>query len=339
MKTRPYLRLLFVVLAIFGAASTARAGEAVFSQNGLTVFLPGQSGLRYIDLSRPTRLGATTTSTLFGGEAVRALARDRAGNIVCMSPRHIVSYDPQRRTFARVHDAATSESFEDLACNPKDSLLLVVLGSKPVAESGLADIRPFKAIAFKPGLDQPVEVASRNTGQIVAPVFDAYGNLFFSWCGDLWEGSLSVGGAAAAADEADEATTRPLARHGWLQGDRIAPVARLGTQSSAFWNMGVAQIAVGETRLYLGMRAIGRDFAYLLTIGRPNAAVAHPVEGMAQNDYRDFIAMLGTIDQLAAEPAALCASADGRRVFYRSGGAYYVIERDGAQRKLPLKGI
>lgn len=344
-----FVRVLMAVVCALVVQVCAHGSGAVFSGNGNFVYVAADPLLR-LDLSRPNHFDEVATSTLFGGESVDAVTRDPRGNIICVTRHHIVSYDPKTEFFTKIYDSPTSQVLEDAACNPKDSLLLVMVASKETEDFGDA---PFRAICFRAGSDKPIQVRSRMTGQIDGPVFDSYGALYFGWGGDLWQGSIYIDDEdTIESDRARDpkkgtppslAISEPIAS---VMGDRIAPVARRRTAWYASWNMGVFNIAVGQDHLFLGMSAMGHQKKYLLTMLRPDPTIAHPDHQLSDESFDDFIATLSTVQSIPVGILGLdmlCASPDGRRVFYNTNSLssnpqeYYLIENGLPPRKLPVK--
>lgn len=318
----------------------AHGSGAVFSGDGNFVYVAADPLLR-LDLSRPNRFDAVETSTLFGGETVHDVARDTRGNILCVTAHHLVSFNPKTEFFTKLCDAPGTSTLREVACNPRDSLILVTLDTQSTEDFGNA---PFAAICLLPGREGAIAVSSRMTGRIDAPAYDAYGNLYFGWRGDLWQGFISIGNADEWPGSAGSAPVKigPGDKAvAYLMGDRIAPIARLRTVRGAAWNTGVFNIAIAADRFYLGMHAMGHEYAYLLMMARPDPTIDRPNPDLPEDNYQDFFDLMETVVKVPGDTLGydmLCISPDGRRIFYNGNpGSYYLIDTDYPPRRLPVK--
>jgi hypothetical protein len=311
-------QILFCIL--IWKSLPVQAASAVFSQDGNRIYIGGDN-LSIIDLAHPDHIDKITSPSLFSREEIDAVTLAHNETILCLSTHHVVAFDPKNHKFSKFYDAAASDTLQDLAYNPKNSLLLVTLMTE--SENDYGD-EPFKAICFKASDPNPIKVISRMVGGIECPIFDSQGNLYFSWHGDLWQGGIEL--VLNNDRETDKVTTQTLTLgqaekiEGWLMGDRIAPVARLKTADYAAWNMGVSEIAIADSRIYLAMHAMGHSYGYLLSVARPSPDIKHPDKDLSEKYFGDFIQELSSIKEIPCHgiPSSLCSSPDGLKVFYIS---------------------
>lgn len=328
--------LVFASTLVIAGAGRANGADAVFSQDGNRIFFAAGK-LKALNLGQPKDLEKVTTSSLFGGEEIIDLTRMANGHILCMSAHHVVSYNPQDQQYAKVIDAPANQEFQELALNEKDSILLITLTVERQNEFG---DEPLQAFCLRPGDPVPLKIYSRRVGAIQDPIFDSHGVLYFSWHGDLWRGKLGV----KAGDWPDQTATHLMANgqrvklRAILSAIRIAPLGRLETTEFNTQGTGVRSLAFSGSKIYVQVQRInGSGWGSLFTVDRPNKSVDEKIDYWGGN-YEDFIEVLSSvkvIDKIETT-SFLCASSDGKKVFYHIGRDYWLIENNKKPRKLPL---
>lgn len=328
------LRFLPLLALLFSICAPAQAADGAFTRDGQRIYF-ATGRLKMLDLARPGRFDVITSSPLFGGEKIDAVARATDGAILCLSEHHLAALDPQSHTFRALYDsAAEGVTLHDLAVNAKDGTLLVAGSAKTPHLDGSF----LKLFLFMPGFDKPASVFSRRVDALCAPVFDPQGQLFFADHGDLWQGRIQL----EKTDENAKGPFTPANSRGVLEAERIAPLARLETYSGTVSGTGVLLLAVAPPLLYIQTQRMGgTGWGTVCTIPLPKAQAEYP-DGNLHPDarYGDVIKVLSSVKIVDSISAAtfLCASPAGDKVFYREGTNYFLIEKHGKPRQLPVKG-
>lgn len=334
-----HMVLFAVFCGMAGGAFTARAADAVFSQDGGKVYF-ATGKLKMLDLAKPDHLDVLTSSPLFGGEDIIAITRADKGAILCLSEHHLAAYDPQTGKFTKKYDAATGEVLNELAFNSQDSILLVTMTVKAGNDT---DVDKHKITCFRRADPKPIGVFSRRVFDMMAPIFDEQGNLYFSYRGDLWIGNVVF----EALEKEDR--NKPGEERGVLNGIRVAPLARLETYEGTPMSLGVEEIAIAGSELYLhNQRLGGTGWGTILSMLKPEEEKDRNDRGYKMKTgahYQDFIRVLSSVKEIAeaGETVYLCASPDGNKVFYylrdNDVPSYWLIENGGKARRLPITGI
>lgn len=322
--------LVFTFLLLENAETFA--ADAVFSADGWKIYFanaamygdhPGV--MKVLDLDEPTRLKIIVAADSFGGEPINTVDRATDGSIRCLSDHHLARFDPRSETFAPFFASENAdETFEDLAVNLKDVLILV----SSRVEVTKTD-RDLKLICFQPGNPKPLDVFCRRVFNLAAPVFDVDGTLYFASDGDLWEGGVYL-----ELPEPD-ATGNLWPARGVLYGNRIAPLARRETYVGTPVGTTIREIAPVGRYIYVQTgRWGGSGWGTTLRLDKPAPGADHP-----DGEHADFIAILAgvkVVDRTGGR-SWLCASPNGSRIFYWNDHKYCLIGKNGEPKLLPLK--
>jgi hypothetical protein len=161
------------------------------------------------------------------------------------------------------------------------------------------------------------------------------GQLFFGYRGDLWMGSI-------AYQEDNEETP-------WLlDAIRFAPLATFETTNATPLQVGVFSVAVAKQMLYVHLhRMFGTGEGNVVRLPRPGNASSDEPENELRQRMRQYSKESGAVEVLvySGTVSYLCASQDGRRVFFTTGvlskdhedTKAYLVENNGKPREIKLK--
>jgi hypothetical protein len=136
--------------------------------------------------------------------------------------------------------------------------------------------------------NKPLPLKLRRVGYLSGFSFDAQGQLYFGYLGDLWLGSV-----CSLSDDQESGY--------WVCGVRIAPLANLETNFSTPTNQGVQATAPSGGSVYLHLlRLGGSGWGQIASIAAPAIKFT---DGEAQEN---------------GSYSLLCSSRSGKSVFYRA---------------------
>jgi hypothetical protein len=165
------------------------------------------------------------------------------------------------------------------------------------------------AMFLAAGAKEPKPVWSRRVGFLDGITFAPDGHLFFGCHGDLWVGSI------ASQEENDETP--------WLlAAKRCAPLATFETTGATPTQVGVFSVAVVKQMLYVHLhRMFGTGEGNVVRLPRPDDASSDEMEDKVGERMRLYSKETGAVEVLADNGTLsyLCATQDGRRVFFTSG--------------------
>jgi hypothetical protein len=186
-----------------------------------------------------------------------------------------------------------------------------------------------------PGELFPVDM--RRVNYIEGIAFSSQGELFFGSRGDLWQGSIgSVDATRELTGGHDEYAS--------LFAKRCAALADLETSRTSSTQVGVQKVAPADGRIYVHLlRMYGTGFGFIASLPTPPP----PDEEMDGLDARIKLyakeASALQIIGICQSRSYLCASSDGKRVFFRGEldrGAntyrFYLIENHDKPRELKI---
>jgi hypothetical protein len=191
------------------------------------------------------------------------------------------------------------------------------------------------AMFLAAGAKEPKPVWSRRVGFLNGIAFAPDGQLFFGYHGDLWMGSI------AYQEENEETPWR-------LDAIRCAPLATFETTDATPLQVGVFSVAVAKQMLYVHLhRMFGTGEGNVVRLPRPGNASPDDAEDVVAKRMRLYSKETGAVEVLVDNGTIsyLCASPDGRRVFFTSGvlgkehedTKAYLVENNGKPREIKLK--
>ncbi|MDR3401626.1 MAG: hypothetical protein P4L99_03925 [Chthoniobacter sp.] len=331
MHDRPLL-LLAVFLAL--ATNQVLAADAAFSKDGHFVYLLDYRTPQAVARVIVVDVDKQAVSELdFGKQTnrqqIRGLGVSNAGHLLFTTEQAAWAYHFEKKSCAKLAVPPKDARFLDLAYNRKNSSLLFStrIGSGPPFEGG--------ALILERDGNAPVPMWMRRVGFLTCMAFTPDGDLFFGTRGDLWHGTVQKG---------DPGDPRPF----WLEGVRSAPLATLETSEGTPTETGVFQIAVAGTKLYVHLHRIGGSgTGNVIRLTRPPETTVD-----AEDELPHRLAMytqaISSVEILAENGtySYLCASPDGRRVFFRGAAKpenedkpyqFYLVEDNGQPRLLNIE--
>ena len=299
------------------------AGNAVFSVDGITVFMPADhpGGIDMFD----TLSGSVTSVTvrLGQGDAVGGLALAKVGGVYLVTKKALWLWVPGKPRARWLESAPGNVDFDDVACNPKTGEVLVTSGAalyyKRDQRKGLIPV----GIRYPPG-DRAIR----------SPVFLKDGSFLFSADGDLWHGYIDY--QVESAVGTNEVQMADLVAY------RYAPVARRETYNGTPAETGILSLAISRNKVYANFsRMGGTGWGNVIRLDQP---VQKAREWVSFNTAKEIARTLGSVEDLGITSGGavfLCGSSDGHRVYYGDGASQhrssFCIAGDGAIK--PVLGV
>ena len=286
---------LFVLLA-----NPCPGAQATFSLDEENVFVLTPKGI--VELNFKTKaVQRLQPPTKFDQDQESGVSLSNAGYLLFAGNDRISAYDPGRKTWATVCRAPADTVCTDVAYNPVDGSMVFQTTSKKGA--------PGYWLLPKES-NKPLPLKLRRVGYLSGFSFDAQGQLYFGYLGDLWLGSV-----CSLSDDQESGY--------WVCGVRIAPLANLETNFSTPTNQGVQATAPSGGSVYLHLlRLGGSGWGQIASIAAP---VIKFTDGEAQEDsfesrlalYQDELKSLRLLGENGSY-SLLCSSRSGKSVFYRA---------------------
>ena len=322
MRTAPYPvahlvgfrpGFLSALLALLATAFPVAAGDAVFSHDASRVYLNDASPgtLAVIGLPEGRRSRLPHPPPLAESGELDAIDRSRTGSLLLLAQNTLWEFEPETAHLEKRYAVAAPVQLTAFAHDPvTGGILLMEAGSE---ESGL-ELRWLPS-----GSAPPQRVFNRRCPFLRDPTFTPDGRLLFSHEGDLWMGSL--------AQDTDSEPPRQI-----LNAYRHAPLALRETALGTPSQIGVRGMAVAGDWLYVQLcRMGGSGWGETLRIKAPApGAVDDPPKDTAESRTR-MLQIFGSLEPLGdngGQPA-LCASRDGRLVFFLGEGRNAFLIEDG----------
>lgn len=290
-------------LAWAGGCVAVQAADAAFSDDGKAVYAVNELGLERIDL--PT--GEILKIDPDGVGGIDAICRAGDGAFYLVSDDTLWRWKPDAGPAVAVQKPVkVGQSFDDVACDPKTGRLLIIGSEKT------GDDETRCRLFFKPGPDQPllhVWLRHLPNAWIRGVEFLPDGSLLFGAEGDLWHGITGV-----------EPTEEPGRPYGDITAYRYAPVGERYTYSGTPLEAGVSAIAAGAGHVFVHISRIGGSgWGHLSWLAPPPAVIDDHFKML--NSVEDSIRALQSVKELDENGSRsyLCASPDGKRVYYTSG--------------------
>jgi hypothetical protein len=304
---------------------------AAFSRDGSHVYAVDLETSNLLDIN--LEKNAIATIDLGGSidnKPIMSLGTDKSGDLLVATPKAVWSCNPVSKACKKLCSAPEEIQFAAMAHDPKSGGILFSTRTDfdyPAQSNDTADPAMFLPADAK----EPKPVWSRRVGFLDGIAFAPDGQLFFGYRGDLWMGSI-------AYQEENEETP-------WLlDAIRCAPLADFETTSATPTQVGVFSVAVAKQMLYVHLhRMFGTGEGNVVRLPRPGKA--SPDDAVRER-MRLYSKETGAVEVLVDNGTIsyLCASQDGRRVFFTTGvlgpdhdTKAYLVENNGKPREIKLK--
>lgn len=320
-------QVAFLISLVWVTGSLARAAEAIFSKDAGHVFLPATAALTDIDVLAQTS-SSIDLAQWVGSQEIEGVALSNSNFVLCVVPGAVWAYDGEKKKCARVCEAPPGARFEDIAYDPKGGHILL---------KGWRGEEPAAWIVPK-GESYLLDVFCRRASQLAGLTYDESGRLFFGEHGDLWSGSIEYDSPAVLTKKPNPDDGRPAT----LVGYRIAPLATLETYIGTPMQIGVSTVAIAGNTIYAHLHRMGGSgWGNIVRLKKPAA----PKEtDEAPSDLKErlqlYASEASSVEVLGENGtiAYLCASHDGKRVFYQTaddaGHRFCIVENSAKPKPL-----
>jgi hypothetical protein len=357
------MRCFFWIFALF-AFSVARcfSSDATFSKDGQHVYaiefaspVDKTSHLFDIDIEKQSA-SKIDIGAQIGSKPIVAVTTSKAGDLLIATEDAAWSCNIDRKSCTKLCSVPEGLKFKDLACTPGNSAILFS------TRDGLSfqekpDVNPWRAaFVFDYGEGKLFPVGTRRVESIDGIAFSPQSDLFFGSRGDLWYGIVSK--VDIINKRRKEMGKPPLppqpgeVQHASLAARRCAPLATLETYDGTPMQIGVSKVAISSGMVYVHLLRM-----YGTGVGEIGRLAAPPdIEenwGLGVQDGLDdrlhlYAKEASSVEILAENEdySYLCASPDGKRVFFRARldpgtgrqeYGFYLIENNGKPRELKVK--
>ena len=311
------------------------AVEATFSRDGSHVYAIDIETPHLLDIDlQKNVVSVVDLGASIDNKSILSVGTGKSGDVLVATARAAWSCNPVRKACKKMCSAPEGVQFAAIAYDPKSGGILFSTRTDfdwPAQSNDDAGPAMFLAAGAK----KPKPVFARRVGFLDGITFSPDGQLFFGVRGDLWMGSIG-------SLEDNEETP-------WLlDAVRCAPLATFETTMATPTQVGVFSVAVAKQMVYVHLhRMFGTGEGNVVRLPRPNSASVDEAEDDVGARMRLYSKETGAVEVLVDNGTLsyLCASADGRRVFFTSGvlgkehegTEAYLIENNGKPREIKLK--
>ena len=311
------------------------AVEATFSRDGSHVYAIDIETPHLLDIDlQKNVVSVVDLGASIDNKSILSVGTGKSGDVLVATARAAWSCNPVRKACKKMCSAPEGVQFAAIAYDPKSGGILFSTRTDfdwPAQSNNDAGPAMFLAAGAK----EPKPVFARRVGFLDGITFSPDGQLFFGVRGDLWMGSIG-------SLEDNEETP-------WLlDAVRCAPLATFETTMATPTQVGVFSVAVAKQMVYVHLhRMFGTGEGNVVRLPRPNSASVDEAEDDVGARMRLYSKETGAVEVLVDNGTLsyLCASADGRRVFFTSGvlgkehegTEAYLIENNGKPREIKLK--
>jgi hypothetical protein len=328
-----------------GSEQEPQSGELKGSAAVLATFSSDGSHVYAIDLETSNlldvNLSKNAVSTIDLGPSIEkksilSVGTAKSGDLLVATPRSAWSCNPASKACKKLCNAPEGVQFAAMAYDRESGGILFSTRTDfdwPVQNNDTAAPAMFLPADAK----EPKPVWSRRVGFLDGIAFAADDSqLFFGYRGDLWMGSIT------SQEENEEA---------WLlDAIRCAPLATFETTNATPLQVGVFNVAVAKQVLYVHLhRMFGTGEGNVVRLPRPGNASSDESQNEVRERMRLYSKETGAVEVLVYNGTVsyLCASNDGRRVFFTDGvlgkeheeTKAYLVEKNGKPREIKLKAI
>jgi hypothetical protein len=311
-----------VAMLLALAAARSVAADAAFSRDGKRVYLLefDTPKLTVIDIENQSAskldLGAFT-----GHQPILAVSVSSSGNLLFITKRDAWAYSFEKKSCVKLCSVAEGTEFDDLAYGLKSGAILFSI--RTGEEHG--------ALFLTRDATKPLPVFMRRVSYLEGITFSERGELFFGTHGDLWQGSIE-------ADRDD-----PQKPRGVLVAARCAPLATLETYVGTPMQIGVRCVAVAGEKIYVHVHRMGGSgWGNIVRLRKPEV----DAEDSLRARLKLYAKELSSVEILEDNGSAsyLCASPDGKRVFFTTGRAdsehteFFLVENNEEPLAMKVNG-
>jgi hypothetical protein len=309
--------------------------HATFSLDGSHVYAIDLETSNLLDINlQKNAISTVDLGASVDSKSIIAVGTAKSGDVLVATPRAAWSCNPARKACKKLCSAPEGVQFAAMAYDPKSGGILFSTRTDfddPAHSNNDADPAMFLAVGAK----EAKPVWSRRVGFLDGITFSPDGELFFGVRGDLWMGSIGP------QEENEE--------HPWLLAAvRCVPLATFETTGATPTQVGVFSVAVAKQMVYVHLhRMFGTGEGNVVRLPRPDSASVDEAEDDVRARMRLYSKETGAVEVLVDNGTLsyLCASADGRRVFFTTGvlgkdhegTEAYLIENNGKPREIKLK--
>ena len=311
------------------------AVEATFSRDGSHVYAIDIETPHLLDIDlQKNVVSIVDLGASIDNKSIISVGTAKSGDVLVATARAAWSCNPARKACKKVCSAPEGVQFAAIAYDPKSGGILFSTRTDfdwPAQSNN--DAGP--AMFLAGGTKEPKPVFARRVGFLDGITFSPDGQLFFGFRGDLWMGSIG------SLEDNDETP--------WLlDAIRCAPLATFETTMATPTQVGVFSVAVAKQMLYVHLhRMFGTGEGNVVRLPRPDNASSDEASDEIAERMRLYSKETDAVEVLVQNGTLsyLCASADGRRVFFTSGvlgkdhegTEAYLIENNGKPREIKLK--
>lgn len=328
MKTRlpAFLAPVLTALGLVSTGPRACAGHGVFSQDGERVYYMQWSDamkgkLLEIDVMKET-VSELDLREFVKADQIRGICRSKDGNLLVATESGAWACDTAKKTARKLCAAPEGKRFADIVYDPKLRGILLPTWEDNDKES---------AVFLEDGAKEPISVGMRRVWRFQGMDFLADGTSFFGTDGDLWMGNFTL--------EKDRSGGRVI-----TEGIRCAPLATRETALGTSDETGVQEVAIAGKKVYVHLKRLGgTGHGEIVRVAMPEFPRAEWYDN--EKRLKLYAAECASAEFLgkSAIAARLCASPDGRRVFFYGGitdphaRKCFLIEDGGAPKELHVE--
>jgi len=307
---------------------------ATFSRDGSHVYAIDLETSNLLDINfQKNAISTIDLGASIDNKSIISVGTAKSGELLVATPRAAWSCNPASKACKKLCSASEGVQFAAMAYDPKSRGILFSTRTDfdyPAQNNDDAD----PAMFLPAGAKEPKPVWWRRVGFLDGIAFAPDGQLFFGYRGDLWVGSI-------APQEDNEETP-------WLlDAIRCAPLATFETTLATPTQVGVFSVAVAKQMLYVHLhRMFGTGEGNVVRLPRPQNASSGEAEDEVRERMRLYSKETGAVEVLVDNGTIsyLCASQDGRRVFFTTGvlgkdhdTQAYLVENNGKPQEIKLK--
>ena len=331
-----YRRLSPALLWMIGSIlcpTAARGADAAFSDDGFAIYdvSPNNNTLERVCDEEQS---LTEVKIDLGGKrgCFNGITRSDQAGFYLVTCHGIWHWKPGDKAAESIHRAPQGVSFIDIACDTQSGQMLIMAywedsrGDHTAARLYCMENRSSRLTpVWLRHLTQPVDCA----------VFLPDHTLLFGTEGDLWHGLLCT-----EPPEQD----RPDGR-GELVSYRYAPLAERFNYNGTSAERGVQSVAASAGKAYVGMhRMHGSGSATFERLDLPTTGPKGMFSVPLKNAAKDTVIALQSVEIIdggEGSCAALCGSADGKKIYYTDSSSgkwrHHLCEGDGEPEPMKIK--
>jgi hypothetical protein len=355
-------RTFGIVLLVALSLARSFASDATFSKDGKHVYaiefaspVDKTPQLFDIDIEKQSA-SKIDLGPLINNKPIVAVSTSNSGELLVATPQGAWLCNMEKKSCRRLCDAPKGLEFKEMAYNPANGSVLLSTRDE-LAFNEKPDLNPYRAaFVLEHGEGNLFPVYTGRVEYLDGMAFSPRGDLFFGSRGDLWQGS--VGEVDIINKGRKELGKRPLppqpgepAQYASLAARRCAPLATLESHRISPAQIGVGKVAIADRLVYLHLHPMyGSGFGAIARLPIPPRWPSEDEDGDSLDErLKLYVNQASSIEAIGYNEdysSWLCASPDGKRVFFRGaldpgtgrqGYGFYLIENNGKPRELNVK--